>query len=407
VGQIGEVDDALQAIADGMAVATTTVAVATPAELVQRRSLLVDGLQSLCDHGVKLQPQCGTRARVEATAAFAVALKCIATMFAVVDTDTNPLASTVAGAGVSDAMVGAPAEVVVQTVGFDGQPRTSGGEVVDVMLVRNDSGDDDEGGRGGSGDGGDGGGGGAVADGGGGAGDEPSRVVAEVTDVGNGSYVCSYTATTAEGAWQLEVVVGGNHVQGSPFAVHVSAGVRFVYSGTPFDTDGVLHWIGTGEGERAYANPHGADGGVVAALSSIGGGTNGDPLRFVQHVHDGNYNCTDNTPNSWMSVDLGATRRLAVDHYCLRHDRVNGSYMLRNWRLEGSNDNTAWVVLKTHTNDQALAGAGFSTAAWPVAPPTAGGFRHFRIIQFGNNSHNSSNNLLCGGIELYGTLSRT
>jgi hypothetical protein len=81
--------------------------------------------------------------------------------------------------------------------------------------------------------------------------------------------------------------------------------------------------------------------------------------------------------------------------------------MLRNWRLEGSNDNTAWVVLKTHTDDQALAGAGFSTAAWPVTPPTAGGFHHFRIIQFGNNSYNGSNNLLCAGIELYGTLSKT
>jgi hypothetical protein len=118
VTQIGEVDDALQAIADGVAVATTTITVATPAELAQRRSLLV---RRLCGDGVKLQPQCGTQVRVEATAAFAVVLEGIATMFAVVDTDTNPLASTVAGAGVSGAMVGAPAELVVQTVDCDGQ----------------------------------------------------------------------------------------------------------------------------------------------------------------------------------------------------------------------------------------------------------------------------------------------
>jgi hypothetical protein len=177
-------------------------------------------------------------------------------MFAVVDTDTNPLASTVAGAGVSDAMVGAPAEVVVQTVDCDGQPRTSGGEVVGVMLVRRASSDGGEGGEGGSGDGGEGcNGGGAIADGGGGAGDEADRVVANVIDVGDGSYVCSYAATTAEGAWQLEVRVGGNQIQGSPFAIRVLAGgVRFVYSGTPFDTEGVLHWIGTGKRARAYAS---------------------------------------------------------------------------------------------------------------------------------------------------------
>jgi hypothetical protein len=387
VAQIGEVDDALQAIADGVAVATTTVAVATPAELAQRRSLLVGGLQSLCDHGVKLQPQCETRVRVEATAALAVVIKGIATMFAVVDTNTNPLASTVTGAGVSDAMVGAPAEVVVQTVGFDGQPRTIGCDIVGVTLVRRDSGDGGEG----SGGGGDDGGGGAIADGGGGAGDKA-----------NCSYVCSYTATTAEGAWQLEVCVGGNHVQGSPFAVRVSAGVRFVYSGTPFDTNGVLYWIGTGEGARAYSYPHGADGGVVAAMSSVARGT---PLRFVQHVHDGSRNYTKSVPNSWMSVDLGATRRHAVDHYCLRHGHSIGGHMLRNWRLEGSNDNKAWVVLKTHTDDQALAGTAHSTAAWPVTPPTAEGFRHFRIFQFGKDA-SEYDHLMCAGIELYGILSK-
>jgi hypothetical protein len=78
--------------------------------------------------------------------------------------------------------------------------------------------------------------------------------------------------------------------------------------------------------------------------------------------------------------------------------------MLRNWRLEGSNDNTVWVVLKTHTDDQALAADSFSTAAWPVTPPAAEGFRHFRIIQFGKNASNGDH-LLCAGIELYGTLS--
>jgi hypothetical protein len=106
-----------------------------------------------------------------------------------------------------------------------------------------------------------------------------------------------------------------------------------------------------------------------------------------------------------MSVDLGAARRLAVDHYCLRHGPTTDAYVLRNWRLEGSNDNTAWVVLKTHTDDQVLSASADLTAAWPVTPPTAEGFRHFQIIQFGRNSGNNDY-LLCAGIELYGTLSK-
>jgi hypothetical protein len=380
VGQIGEVDDALQAIADGAAVATTTVTVATQAELVQRRSLLVDALQSLCDHGVKLQPQCGTRVRVEVTAAFAAVLKGIPTMFAVVDINTNPLASTVTGAGLTDAMVGTPAELVVQTGDFDGQPRTSGGEVVDVTLARHDSGVSGESGGGGSGDGGKGADGVSFADGGGGAADEASRVVADVTDVGDGNYVCRYTATTADGAWQLEVRVGGNQVQGSPFAVHVSGDGRFVYSGTPFDRGGMLHWIGIGEGARAYANPHGADGGVVAAMSSMQHPPYGDPCRFVQHVHDGNPNLTKNVPNSWMSVDLGAARRLDVDHYCLRHGRADPGHTLRNWRLEGSNDNTAWVCSRpTPTTSRSLP---------PAFPPRRG--PSHRPLQKGSATSGSS-----------------
>jgi hypothetical protein len=67
-----------------------------------------------------------------------------------------------------------------------------------------------------------------------------------------------------------------------------------------------------------------------------------------------------------MSVDLGAAQRLAVDHYCLRYGYGNRKHVLWNWRMQGSNDNTTWAVLKTHTNDQALAATVFSTAAWPL-----------------------------------------
>jgi hypothetical protein len=138
------------------------------------------------------------------------ALKCIAEIFSVVDTDTNALACTADGAGVTDATVGSPAEVVVRTVDFDGQPITDSGVDVGVTLIRCD------GGGGGDGDNVDGRGDGGA-----------SRVVASVRNAGDGSYVCSYTATTAEGAWQLEVCVAGKQIQGSPFAVQVSVGVRF------------------------------------------------------------------------------------------------------------------------------------------------------------------------------------
>jgi hypothetical protein len=143
---------------------------------------------------------------------------------------------------------------------------------------------------------------------------------------------------------------------------------------------------------------------------------NGAPLRFVQHRHDGKYNFTNDTPGSWMSVDLGAGRRLAPDHYCLRSDGTHSGsdYKPRRWRLEGSDDGGHWATLRTHDNDAALAQAPFSEAAWPVQAQEAvkgqgGGsgrptsYRHFRILQTGANSSNS-HHLMCAGIELYGTL---
>ena len=167
-----------------------------------------------------------------------------------------------------------------------------------------------------------------------------------------------------------------------------------------FDTNGVLHHIGTAGGREAYRNPHEA-GRVVAAMSLV---YNGSPERFVQHQHaEPVYNVTNNTPNSWMSVDLGEGRSLRPDHYCLRHDKNGGNAggnALRNWRLEGSHDGRAWVALRTHTNDASIAAASMATAAWPVEGATEA-FRHFRILQTGKNSSNY-NHLMCAGIELYG-----
>jgi hypothetical protein len=57
---IVEVNGAAENLADGAALANSTVVLARPAELLQRRPLLVSGLEALCNHGVCLEPKCGT-----------------------------------------------------------------------------------------------------------------------------------------------------------------------------------------------------------------------------------------------------------------------------------------------------------------------------------------------------------
>ena len=169
------------------------------------------------------------------------------------------------------------------------------------------------------------------------------------------------------------------------------------YPGAPFGEGGVLHRIGTDHGRRAWVNPH-TDGRVVAAMSSV---SYGAPHKFVGRSDDGD--CfTGNTPNSWMSVDLGAERTVVPTHYCLRNDD-DGDCSARNWALEGkAADEGDWQEIKRHDNDATLARQDYAVGAWPV---DAGGraFRHLRIRQHGKNAYGSDKLGICG-FEVYARL---
>eukprot|EP00656_Telonema_subtile_P051054 TRINITY_DN6774_c0_g4_i1.p1 TRINITY_DN6774_c0_g4~~TRINITY_DN6774_c0_g4_i1.p1 ORF type:complete len:146 (+),score=17.78 TRINITY_DN6774_c0_g4_i1:307-744(+) len=117
------------------------------------------------------------------------------------------------------------------------------------------------------------------------------------------------------------------------------------------------------------------------------------------------YSHTGHDPHPWMSLALGEGRSLVPRHYCLRHSTETG-YVLRSWRLQGSQDGLAWRTLREHKHDKSLAEAPSSVADWAVE---AGGrhYRHFRVLQHGSNSEGpwgDGDYLTCCGIELYGEL---
>ena len=169
-----------------------------------------------------------------------------------------------------------------------------------------------------------------------------------------------------------------------------------------FDTNGALHHIGTDGGQEDWANPHDSRR-VVAAMSSAG---NGSASRHVV-TRPGGYNGmnhTLNTTNSWVSVDLGESWRLSVDHYCLRSDGNRGSHKPRNWELQGASSPAGpWTTLRRHDNDAALGDGACSVAAWSVLAHDNVAFRCFRVFQHGRCS-SGTDNLVCAGIEMYGTL---
>eukprot|EP00729_Bicosta_minor_P006641 gene6641-biopygen28941 len=385
VNQKDELEVAKERLENGMELATRVQKGASEVKLLQIKRLLINGLTAAAAHGVDLEPLCGPTVMFAADEALMALVGKIPTMGAISGSDTNPAACTAEGSGLKEAMVGVEVDFVVTAVDFGGTKRDSGGDGI-VLTVESVGG--------GGGGGGSGGGGGATN----------ASIETSITDDGNGTYACKYMLPegSPEGACQLGVRILGQHIHGSPFAVHVSAGKRFAHTGA-FDGNGVLHWIGSRCGTMEYANPHGKPGGVVAKMSTVydGGCT---PSRFVEHAPLNEGNLTNSTANSWMSVDLGEGRHLAPDYYCLRHGYYNVNFRLVHWRLEGSNDDSAWTLLKTHANDQALPAQGYSTASWPVEAAADGAsYRYFRILQTGKNSIDEDY-LVCAGIELYGLL---
>eukprot|EP00729_Bicosta_minor_P032573 gene32573-biopygen8576 len=387
--QKDELEIAKERLENGMALATRVQKGASEAKLLQIKRLLINGLTAAAAHGVDLKPLCGPTVLFVADEALLALVGKIPTMGAISGSDTNPAACTAEGGGLIEAMVGVEVGFVVTAVDFGGMKRDSGGDGIALTVVFVG-----------------GGGGGAAAAGGGGGcvgGGAAGNTVTSVVDQKDGTYTCKYVIPegSPEGENQLAVRILGQHIQGSPFAVHVSAGKRFAHMGA-FDGNGVLHWIGTGCGTTEYANPHGKPGGVVAKMSTVCNGST--PSRFVEHAPLNEINYTQDTANSWMSVDLGAGRHLAPDYYCLRHGMGVGGYRLIHWRLEGSNDDSTWTLLKTHANDRALPAHQYSTASWPIEATADGAsYRHFRIFQTGKDSEDVDG-ICCAGIELYGLL---
>ena len=125
---------------------------------------------------------------------------------------------------------------------------------------------------------------------------------------------------------------------------------------------------------------------------------------------------TNDAVNSWMCVDIGANRRLQINHYYLRHSQALGYHrcVLRSWVLEGSNTATTpaaqadpanWTVLREHAGHASLREVAGADAAWPVVVGAGddGYYRFFRIRITGPNS-SGHHFLIVNGLEMYGRL---
>eukprot|EP00729_Bicosta_minor_P022706 gene22706-biopygen15412 len=226
-----------------------TLAAATPVELLERKQLLVDGLTQFKEHGVSLKEGCGSTISTMVDPSFEQQATDILAVGWINKEDADPSASTAAGEGLAAARVGKAAEFVVTAVEVGtGKQRSGGGDNLLIVLRQAIAADD-----GAAPSGAGGGGGGAAAAksesgkrkrGGGGSSSgkgratkksktgatasstAPNRTDVRITDNADGTYSCSYipsegAAEVGGGKWQLEVLLNGKHIVGSPFAIEV------------------------------------------------------------------------------------------------------------------------------------------------------------------------------------------
>lgn len=165
------------------------------------------------------------------------------------------------------------------------------------------------------------------------------------------------------------------------------------------DTNDALYFIGRDYGVSAWTNPDTA-GRIVVSRSSSLVGTNAEIVdRAV------NYNTTDNNPNEFIKIDLGAANTLVTSDYSIRNgnDGVGSTLAIRNWRLRGSNDDSTWFDLDIREPDNSM---GPNQGDWihlicSESDPTP--YRYIQLYNTGPNS-GSLNFLQICEIQLYGIL---
>lgn len=192
-------------------------------------------------------------------------------------------------------------------------------------------------------------------------------------------------------------MINGKPLRDSPFPL-VCSPITLVHI-SDFDKKGFIWFVCTGERRHEWKSP------VTEKWMEI----SSSPAKFgsVESILE-NRNAefyTEDKVGSWVQLSIvNSGFKLRPTHYTLRHGYNYGSFMLRNWNFEASIDGTTWKVLKEHKDDVSLTATGFSTFTWPVEADDS--YSHFRITTTGPNA-NGSNQLMVGGFELYGHLTRS
>jgi hypothetical protein len=162
------------------------------------------------------------------------------------------------------------------------------------------------------------------------------------------------------------------------------------------DDNGVFYSLGTQKKTVAWQNPQSRQ--IVLTASSIGDGgveslVNRDESSFF----------TGNVSDSWITIDFLPGNKFKPNFYSIKTRNTSSGFYPRTWQLEGSNNNTTWIVLDNQVNNSSL----INNNQWLSLVVINSAF--YQYIRLTNRGLNSSgfNHLVLGEIELYGDYATT
>lgn len=156
------------------------------------------------------------------------------------------------------------------------------------------------------------------------------------------------------------------------------------------DNKGLFYFLGTQKNTVVWSNP--SNNGLSIGASAV---ENGSVEQLCNR--SGNDFWTPASPGGWVSFHI-TTGKLKCNYYSIKTREVNTDYYPRNWKLQGSNDNSTWVDLDIQVNNTALSSLG-QWLSLPIAAVES--YSYFRLLVTGVNS-NGYYHLCLGEVELYG-----
>ena len=162
--------------------------------------------------------------------------------------------------------------------------------------------------------------------------------------------------------------------------------------------DGLLHWLGTARGTRAWVNP--ADAGLVKVTSTLEDHF-GPPASLVArgaiYAAPGFSGACSPQPGQFWTLELLNGVTVEPTYYSLRWGKRCGYPV--NWKLEAAEDaNGDFVLLRQHVNDNTMRADPGQIGAWPLSVPTDSACKAFKVFRFSGQA----GCFHAGCFELYG-----